>query len=212
MRQEINLYRDALRPPQLVLPAIQIVTLVGVAAGLVLLLSLVTWVRLLGAQTEVASLQQAQQAQQARIAEITQLLASRQKSPLLAQQVARLEQELKSKQKLLKLVSGQSEGNTVGFSAHLAGLGRHQRDGLWFTRIGFTQGGVGMTLAGSTLDPQHLPVYLRALAAEPAFLGIEFDTFWMRRPEERARGQLDFVVATHCDAESGADCGGEVAR
>ncbi|HDP89847.1 MAG TPA: MSHA biogenesis protein MshI [Thioalkalivibrio sp.] len=209
MRQEINLYRDALRPVSLILPAR---TMLALLAGLLLLL-LLLWaglaVRTWGAEQALAEQRERLARQQVEVSRVSEQLAQRVKSPVLEQQVQRLERELRLKRRLLAMVSGESQGNTEGFSAALAGLGRHQRDGLWLTHIAFSRGGAGLRLQGATLDARELPAYLQALAAEPAYVGREFGTFWLRRPEPAAGGRLDFVVSTHCDAD---DCLQEARR
>lgn len=208
MRQEINLYRDDLRPVQMLLPARTIFAIVGGLVVVMLLLWAATQARVWSAESRLATLGDRQSAQQQQINQITAELAQRAESPVLAQQVRRMERELELKRQLLKVVSGESEGNTAGFSGQLAGLGRHQRDGLWFTRIGFSDGGAGLRLEGSTLDARLLPAYLQDLAAEPAYLGKEFSTFWMRRPEAGSR--LDFVISTHCPVDADGECLPEV--
>ena len=206
MRQEVNLYRDDLRPRQVVLPARTQLLLLAVLVGVLLLLWAGTTARLWSAETELAALRERQGAQQQQITRVTMQLAQRVKSPVLEQQVRRLEHDLELKRQLLDMVAGESEGNTAGFSAQLAGLGRHQRDGLWFTHIGLSAGGTALRLEGSTLDAGLLPAYLQALAAEPAYLGTEFTTFWMRRPTDGAGRGLDFVISTHCPTDADGHC------
>jgi hypothetical protein len=207
MSQQINLYRDDLRPLQILLPARLMLGLVGALVVLLLLVWFVTVLRVWSAEAELADLKHRQAAQQQQIMQITEQLAQRVKSPVLEQQVRRLERDLDLKRQLLAVVSGESEGNSGGFSAQLAGLGRHQRDGLWFTHIGFSDGGSGLRLEGRALDARLLPAYLQDLAAEPAYLGKEFTTFWMRRPEDDTR--MDFVISTHCPVDDAGECARE---
>lgn len=206
MRQEINLYRDDLRPQQLVLPARMMLALTGALALVLVLLWAATAARVWSGEAELAALRERQAAQREQIMQLTEQLAQRVKSPVLEQQVRRLERDLDLKRQLLAVVSGESQGNTGGFSAQLAGLGRHQRDGLWFTHIGFSRGGAGLRLEGSTLDARLLPAYLQDLAAEPAYLGKEFSTFWMRRAETDAAPGMEFVISTHCPTDAAGEC------
>jgi len=206
MRQEVNLYRDALRPVQIPLPARQMLILLGLLTGLLVLFWVGLSVRVLVVEGELADLHAEQVAQQGQIARVTEQLAQRVKSPVLEQQVQQLERDLRIKRQLLGAVADGAHGNTDGFSAALAGLGRHQRDGLWFRQIHFSRGGAGLTLSGSTLDARELPAYLQALAVEPAYAGREFGTFWLRRPEPSAGRRLDFVISTHCQVDAEGGC------
>ncbi len=207
MIQQVNLYQEALKGASIVLPAS---LMAAVGGGLVVLLLLVyglfQW-QLLGLREEAAALQATVDDKSGEFQRLAGQLQARKKNQTLEQRVARMSDALDIKRRLLKVVSGQAYGNTHGFSAHLSGLGRQQVDGLWLTEISVFGAGNDLVLKGSTLDPQLVPSYLQALAAESAYLGRQFSTFWMARPpissQRSSSRRLDFVIATRCQREDG---------
>ncbi len=212
MKQRINLYRDELKGERIALPA---QSLAYAVLGLIVVLggvqALVQW----RAQAHIEATQASQarlKTQNAEVERLSAVLAARKKDSVLEQRQARLERELSLRSRVLGVVSGQRYGNVQGFSAHLAGLGRQHREGLWLTEIELSTE-QGVRLRGHTLDERLLPAYLKALSHEPAYAGSEFSTFWMGRPEGVGK-PLDFFIATHCVDKKGlpraaADCAKE---
>lgn len=209
MNQRINLYRDELRGVHIALPAHKIV--LGVAVLAVLLLTAYAGMYWGSAQTReaAADLRARVKAQTLELKQLTQILQTRKKDPLLQQRLSLLTAELDSKRRLLGVVSGQTQGNTRGFSAHLEGLARQRQQGLWLTQIQLSAGGKELRLQGNTVDARLLPLYLQALSSESAYIGTEFTLFWLGRIEPQ-NPQLDFVIATRCQPSDktlpGAQC------
>ena len=132
-------------------------------------------------------------------------LAERNADPMLVAELKRREREADDKSRVLDLLSGESVGNTDGFSAHLAALGRRHPRGLWLERIRISDGGRDILLRGLTLDADLIPGFLAELRREPVFAGTPFATFALAAGNERA-APLQFTLATDCETgEAGED-------
>lgn len=201
MMQRINLYRDELRGERIALPA---QALVYAVLGFIVLLggvqALVQW-RAHARIDATQALQARLKSQNAEVERLSAVLAARKNNPVLEQRRARLERELELRSRVLGVISGRHYGNITGFSAHLAGLGRQYREGLWLSEIELSTDR-GLRLRGHTLDERLVPAYLKGLRDEPAYAGSEFSTFWMGRPEGVGK-PLDFFIATRCVDKKG---------
>lgn len=124
-------------------------------------------------------------------------LAERNADPTLVAELKRREREADDKSRVLDLLSGESVGNTDGFSAHLAALGRRHPSGLWLENIQIASGGRQLLLAGRTLQANLVPKFLSALQAEPALAGTAFATFTMSG-DDAGYKPLRFALATGC--------------
>lgn len=132
-------------------------------------------------------------------------LAERNADPLLVAELKRREREVDDKSRVLDLLSGESVGNTDGFSAHLAALGRRHPQGLWLERIRIRDGGRDILLRGLTLDADLIPRFLAELREESVFAGTAFASFALAAGNERG-APLQFALATGCaTGEAGDD-------
>lgn len=128
-------------------------------------------------------------------------LAERDVNPSVLSELKRLEGEAEDKSRVLSLLSGQSVGNTEGFSEYLAALGRRHPEGLWLDRIRIGDGGQHLTLRGLTLNAELLPQFVRALQDEPVLAGTGFATFTLAG-DDAGRDPMRFILSTGCDPEA----------
>ncbi len=135
--------------------------------------------------------------------ERSHFLAQRNADPSLVAELQRRQREADDKSRVLDLLSGESVGNTDGFSGHLAALGRRHPEGLWLDRIRISDGGRQLMLRGLALDAQLIPKFLGDLQLEPVLSGTSFSTFALSSDEERA-GPLRFALATGCTSDAEA--------
>ena len=134
--------------------------------------------------------------------ERSHFLAQRNADPALVADLQRRQREADDKSRVLDLLSGESVGNTDGFSGHLAALGRRHPQGLWLDRIRISDGGRQLMLRGLALDAELIPKFLGDLQLEPVLSGTSFSTFALSSDEERA-GPLRFALATGCESGGG---------
>ncbi len=136
-------------------------------------------------QNELKALQQ----QQADVAKA--LSALKERKSILEQDnsldlnIARLQGDIKFRQRLLGSIDPNSAVMDDGFADHLSGLARQYIDGLWFTEIQLLEGGQELALLGRTRAPEYVPQYLQKLAGEKVFKGHQFRIFRMSTPEEQ---------------------------
>jgi len=194
--QQVNLYQQEFRKQSPPLSAPQ--ALLAIAGLLLLLLGASGWrywqAQTLGVQLDQAR-QQLQQSQQ-QLAERKKAFPEKQADPRLAQQLARLEQDLVLKQRVLRVLSGKQFGNTKGFVEQITGLARQRIEGMWLTALHIRQGGARLGMRGNALQPELLPRYLQRLGQEPVFAGVEFDTFLMQRGQQ-APHWIQFSLGTN---------------
>jgi hypothetical protein len=136
--------------------------------------------------------------------ERSQFLAERDADPALVAELKRRERETDDKSRVLDLLSGESVGNTEGFSGHLEALGRRHPQGLWLEDIRIANGGRQLMLAGRTLQADLVPRFLAELRAEPAFAGTAFATFTLSG-DARGTAPMRFALATGCAQKDAAD-------
>jgi len=129
--------------------------------------------------------------------ERSQFLTERNADPALVTELKRREREVDDKSRVLDLLSGESVGNTAGFSAHLAALGRRHPEGLWLETIRIADGGRQLMLAGRTLQANLVPRFLGELQVEPALAGTTFATFTLSGGDN-AHEPMYFALATGC--------------
>ena len=206
MNQDINLLATASGRPSPLPSATQV--------GIALLLTLVTsicagfWLELRhdGAETTTRALNADIDNMIVTLEERSYYLAERDVNPSVLSELKRLEGEAEDKSRVLNLLSGQSVGNTEGFSEYLAALGRRHPDGLWLDRIRIGDGGQHLTLRGMTLKAEFVPRFVRALQDEPALAGTGFATFTLAG-DDAGRQPMRFILSTGCDPETAAGDG-----
>jgi Tfp pilus assembly protein PilN len=131
-------------------------------------------------------------------------LAERNADPALVDELKRRQREADDKSRVLDLLSGESVGNTDGFSEHLAALGRRHPQGLWLDRIRIGDGGRQLLLRGLTTDAGLVPRFLSDLQQEPALAGTSFSSFALST-DRAVAGPLRFALATGCAFDESAD-------
>jgi hypothetical protein len=113
----------------------------------------------------------------------------------LQAQAQRLTADIAARERALDLVRMGVASPTTGFAARLEALGRRQLDGVWLHSIVLGSGEGRLAMQGATVDPRLIPVYLAALAEEPALDGVRFDTLAIRRAKaDEAPAQLQFEI------------------
>jgi hypothetical protein len=113
---------------------------------------------------------------------------------LLDREIARLSRVLAQRRLLLDALREGSFGNTGGFSAYLEALARGHVAGAWLTDIRIDGGGQQLSLGGSTVDPELVPVYLKRLGEAPAFRQRGFNILELARGESGTA--VTFNIAT----------------
>jgi len=112
----------------------------------------------------------------------------------LQRQVNSHKLDIVNKQQVLDTLSGQTFGNTSGFSEYFKGLARQSVTGMWLTNFNIRSGGKNIGISGSAFRPELIPDFLTSLSNEKIFQGTTFQTFRVTRQENPIR--VDFFVDT----------------
>src|SRR5262249_5236768 len=97
-------------------------------------------------------------------------------------QVTQLNAEIAARAKALELLRNGSVGQVTGFSPRLAALARRPLEGFGIDHFALWGLTGSMSVEGAALEPDLVPRYLRALAAESALSGSRFDELVIERP------------------------------
>lgn len=120
------------------------------------------------------------------------------KSKLLEKEIAKLTQELEQRERISRILSGRSFGNSQGFSSYLEAFARGHVQGTWLTSINIKQGGALLGLKGKTLSSELVPVYIQKLAEEKSLDGAEFNVMELARVDtEEGTSELNFSISTN---------------
>jgi len=126
------------------------------------------------------------QAQSEQIGKMTREFSPQGQSKALEEEVARAKARLKQREDLLAMLRTGGLGNTDGFARYLGALARQTVPGVWLT--GFTIGGdeAELQLSGRVLQPDLVPVYIRALNKEEVMRGRRVSDLRLTAREEQA--------------------------
>lgn len=190
--QKVNLYTDALKPKKVLLSLTHILLmtlLVGV------LLAGVTWFKWeAGEKAQQVAEKKAFQANEMEAS--VELLRQKVKRIVRDEQLVatnkKLKRQLSQRQSLVQLLSSSISRGNSGFSDLLVALGKQRMASLWLTRIYFGDSGARVGLEGVSTKADDLPVYLKRLRNEPAFIGRNFDVFELNQK----KGLMHFVLSS----------------
>ena len=102
------------------------------------------------------------------------------------------ERKAQNKQLLTYLTKRSIGGAQQSFSNMLTALTKIQQSGLWLTEVHFKESGDGLSLSGFAQTPDLLPSYIKKLGKKPAFAGMQFKVFDMKREN----GVLAFTLSS----------------
>lgn len=147
------------------------------------------------------------QAVQAQVEELTARLPAR-RGDSVEEQVARLRDEVRRREQILRLITRQNLGNAEGFSSQLQTLARQSMKDLALERISLLAGGSYAELSGRVRQPELVPVYLQRLRSEQSFSRVGFGVLDVaREPDDHGPG-LSFSVRRAERESSGKRSGG----
>jgi hypothetical protein len=196
LQQDVNLYQPVFRAQHKLLSASALgLNLAALAAGL-LVITLVSWRHVASIERQLASTAGQQAAHQRLLAEANALL-HRAGSP--EQQEARIKVmalDLERRQLALRSLDHSDAAMAVGFAARMQALAHQHVAGLWLTGATFTALPQGFALTGSAVNADLVPLYLQALATEPALRGTRLDRLEIQRQKNTGSEHVDFAVSS----------------
>jgi hypothetical protein len=193
--QQINLYSPLFRKQKKVFSALALLQ----AIGLVMLVVAVFYFYL-SAQSSLLEIRAADSARQLKN-ELERLrVSSAQESPdmrakSLAERRKKLEAALTERTLALEAMEKGALGRTEGYSGLLRALARLSVDGVWLTRVQFSDDKGEASLAGRAARPELVPLYLERLRREERLRGQDFSTLEITRQAQPGR-LIEFVLSS----------------
>lgn len=191
MRQQINLYQDALiekRPP--LHAGIMLAAIAGCIVLLVLVSILLYWQQA-GVNAELAAIKKEHSRLTDELQRLKQQRPPRQKDPRIAQELEILKAELAGRKPLLAHLARIEPEMVQGFSSLIKGLARYPLQGIWLTRISLNLVERQVLLAGSATRADLIPTYLHHLGEKEVLKGQTFASLKLSRLKETS-SQIDF--------------------
>ncbi len=167
------------------------------AVAFVLLMSMVGYGMRQSVQMQ-ADLTQLQGQLDRRVAQVEELatrLAQRKTDTSAAQELARLEQEMVARRRVVDELARVRDTYTHGVSGYMESFARQAPKGVWLTSFVVQAGGEGLVVRGSALKPALVPSFLQRLTEEATLAGTHFGLLQIER-ENAATRQVDFILYT----------------
>ncbi|WP_341936508.1 hypothetical protein [Marinimicrobium sp. C2-29] len=205
--QQVNLYLPEFHPRREPLSARHMGAAVLAALIIMVLWSLWSASRTGQLESQLETERAELQTVQAQVQELTARLPAR-RGDSVEEQVARLRDEVRRREQILRLITRQNLGNAEGFSRQLQTLARQSMEDLALERISLLSGGNYAELSGRVRQPELVPVYLQRLRSEQSFARVGFGVLNVaREPDDRGPG-LTFSVQ-RADRESSGQRSGD---
>lgn len=195
INQQVNLFQPIFRKERKLLSFKVLVQ--ACAAVVVVLVMLFGWSlqQTRQMETKLAQLKQQQSQYSTKLTEVSARLASMKTDTEPQQALAKLEQELVARQKVVSALRRVKDSYTKGVSAYLESFSRQAPKGIWLTGFTVQAGGEGLVIRGSSLQPALIPTFLQQLSSEDALRGTEFGLLQIQREKPGAH-YVDFTVYT----------------
>jgi Tfp pilus assembly protein PilN len=119
-----------------------------------------------------------------------------------------VEDSLASQAAVLEMLQA-SFGRTDGYSELLRALARVSVEGVWLTRVQFSEAGGELSIAGRASRPDLVPVYLERLRGDRALRTQEFTQLELARPLAEAKPgaapptYVEFMLSSTVEAAKG---------
>jgi hypothetical protein len=186
MEQQVNLYQPILGAEKRLFSAFTIGTgLAVLTVSLMALLAFGAW-RTHRIERTIGQLEQQELAALALATRAGAAMRPAQSLAQLEAEAKELSAELAARERALEIVQRGAAVAGSGFAARLEALARSQLDGVWLSGVVLGSGEGRLAMRGGTSDPSLVPVYLAALAQDPALTGVRYERIALRRaqPEE----------------------------
>lgn len=202
MAQQINLFNPALKPKRSPLNFQMAAT--GWAAALVLVAGAAGWIGFgnKSLQAQQSALSANVEVARAELARLGAQAQARNRDPQVAEELARLESQVRDRNEVMDYLKAGELGDTRGFSEHFRALARQSFDGMWLTALHIASSGNDMTVEGRALRAEYVPGYLKRLNGEQVMQGHPFSALEIRQPAREpgeganAPGYVEFRIAT----------------
>ncbi|WP_157889119.1 PilN domain-containing protein [Herminiimonas arsenitoxidans] len=182
MSQQINLFNPIFLKQEKHFSALTMVQALGAILLAAILLTVYTAYQLSSLQAEQKSVTAQLQLAQNQLAKVTADYVPKEKDMRLEARLQRAEAQVRSLQQVSDVLRKGELGNTDGYAEYLRAFARQIIDGVWLTSFTIHGAGSAISLEGSTLRPELVPIYLTRLKSEPVMQGASFSSLEMELP------------------------------
>jgi hypothetical protein len=183
MYQQINLYHPIFRKQRQIFSAATMAQALAIVGAALLAIYGYGLVKVGALEAEVVQLEGREVALMTQLTRMDPNLGANRRAELEAE-LKRLSSTLEGQQRLIDELRKAPLGDTAGFSAYLAALGRQRTPELWLTALAINGGARAIELEGRTLRPELVPEYMQRLGSEAALATQTFDRFEIERDAE----------------------------
>ncbi len=189
MSQQINLFNPIFREQKKYFSAVTMAQALGLVLFGAILLAAYASYRSSQLDAEAREAGRQLQAAQSQLAEVEAAFPPRQKSPALAEQIRKVENDTAALQQVAATLQAGEFGNTEGHAEYMRAFARQIIDGVWLTGFSIHGAGAEIGLQGRALRPELVPAYINRLKREPVLQGKAFSTLHMQAPFPKAAAE-----------------------
>ncbi|WP_111640412.1 hypothetical protein [Marinimicrobium alkaliphilum] len=106
--------------------------------------------------------------------------------PDIERELARLEEDIAQRERILTVITRQNLGNAQGFSRQMSALARQSLEDVQVQHFALRRGGEYAELRGVTRRADQIPVYVQRLRTEDSFRQVRFGVLQVEQGESRA--------------------------
>lgn len=183
MSGQINLFNPVFLKTKKVFSAVALIQAFGLVLLGALMMVVYAWYQS-KALTKNAEIVTAQlRVAEAQVAKLRAMAVPPGTNVALEHALAKLEGDIKNRQKIATILQKSDFGNTKGYSAYMTAFARQIPAGLWLTGFDITAGGNEIALQGRSLKPELVPAYVSQLKLEAIMQGKSFSALQMQLPQ-----------------------------
>ncbi|MES2048538.1 MAG: PilN domain-containing protein [Pseudomonadota bacterium] len=183
MSGQINLFNPVFLKTKKVFSAVALIQAFGLVLLGAILMVVYAWYQS-KALTKNAEIVTAQlRVAEAQVAKLRAMAVAPGANVALGNALAKLEADIKNRQKIATILQKSDFGNTKGYSAYMVAFARQIPAGVWLTGFNITGGGNEIALQGRSLKPELVPNYVSQLKLEAIMQGKSFSALQMQLPQ-----------------------------
>lgn len=194
MSQQINLFDARFRPQKPHFSAVTVVLAVVAVGALGLAIGQLYAYQNRSLQATLAQTDQRVAQMREQMVRFARDFGEQGRSTALADELTRVEEQLRVRRALLEGIQGGASGNVEGFSPYLTALARQTLHGVWLTGVEIGSPSGDLVLKGRVLDSQLVPTYIRRLNQEPLFKGRAVRELHLAAKGEPGKRYVEFSL------------------
>lgn len=194
INQQINLFQPIFRKERKLLSFRVLVQASGIVLFALLLMYGWGWWQVGAMRADLAQMQGRLTQRNTQLAALGAEVAQAKADSGPQQELARLEQEMLARQKVVNALTQVRDSYSKGVSGYLESFARQAPHGLWLTGFTVQGGGAGLVIRGSASAPELVPSFVQKLSSETTLAGTRFGMLQIQREDKKS--SVDFTLYT----------------